>query len=205
MTRNQIEYAKLRETQRANAANESLTRTRDSTARDIGLRTLAETSRHNRAAESLDTRKVVETERSNAAKEAETNRSNIAREVETHRHQAATEAIDIGRAAVYAASQVEQARSDLAREAETKRHNMAMELKNLSPTVVTPTTLQTTSPSSQPSIDIDIHAAPTYSDDGWRGGGFSRSRGWGGTRGWGTRGSGFSGNRYTDRLDEPNT
>lgn len=51
MTKNQIEYLKLRETQRSNAANERLTEIRDKNAKDLGFATLGETARHNLATE----------------------------------------------------------------------------------------------------------------------------------------------------------
>lgn len=60
MTRNQIEYRSILETERANKAKES------------------ENERSNLA-------KEAETHRSNVANETETNRSNVARETETHR------------------------------------------------------------------------------------------------------------------------
>lgn len=148
MTKNQIEYAKLRETIRNNTAQEGLTRKRDEAARVLGINTLAESSRHNQAVEVLDTAKLgetkrsnlareAETQRSNVAKETETNRANVAREVETERHQKASEAIDIGRAATTAAQAAETVRSNLARESETTRHNLVMESKNLQPQVIT--------------------------------------------------------------------
>lgn len=145
MTKNQIEYGKLRETQRANLSQEDLTRKRDTAAKELGINTLAETSRHNKAVEILDSSKLAETVRSNVAKEQETRRHNEAGELlgskqldETIRHQTATEgetqrhnkvgeAVDIGRAATYATSEAAKAVVDSAKTAETARHNMVVE------------------------------------------------------------------------------
>lgn len=158
MTKNQIEFNKLLETRRANQAQEILTRRRDDRSHSLGLAQLGETSKHNRATESLDSAKLVETTRSNkerekethranVAKEDETKRSNIARESETQRHNERTEAIDIGRAATYAGQL-----------AETLRHNLRMESKNLRPQViVTGSSSSSTSTSdTKPSEPIEV-------------------------------------------------
>lgn len=144
MTRNQIEFAKLRETQRANLANEELTRLRDSRAHSVSLGQLQETGRHNQAVEALDTKRVSEQYRHNLATEIleqdsqrERRRANLAQEQlkttelglkaqevdlraesqeETHRHNVETEA----------AKSVDQA-LDAARIQETQRHNVQQE------------------------------------------------------------------------------
>lgn len=51
LTKNQIEYLKHKETQRANLSQESLTRSRDQTSRELGFANLAELGRHNIEAE----------------------------------------------------------------------------------------------------------------------------------------------------------
>lgn len=142
MTKNQIEYAKLLETTRANKANESLTKQRDTRAYEINLGQLGETKRHNVATEaqaraSLDetirsnqareaheVNVLAETKRSNQAREAETQRSNLAREAETHRSNVAQE-IELNRS--HLANEAETRRSNIAREAETARSNRANE------------------------------------------------------------------------------
>lgn len=93
MTKNQIEYLKLRETQRSNLAQEDLTRSRDSRTYEIGLGTLAESQRHNRATESQARLSLDETARHNLAGEAltrssldESIRHNQAVETEASRH-----------------------------------------------------------------------------------------------------------------------
>lgn len=109
MTKNQIEFNKLLETQRANRRQEELTALRDSNTYAIGLGTLRETERANRAKEGynlsyldelsranqakelLSYGTLRETLRSNKAREAELSRSNLARETETIRANIAAE------------------------------------------------------------------------------------------------------------------
>lgn len=142
MTKNQIEYAKLLETSRANKANEELTKRRDDRAYEVNLGQLDESRRHNVATEaqaraSLDetiranqareaheVNVLAETKRSNQAREAETQRSNLAREAETHRSNVAQE-VELNRS--HLANEAETRRSNLAREAETSRSNRANE------------------------------------------------------------------------------
>lgn len=116
MTRNQIEYLKFKESQRSNMRQEELTAARDSTARELGFGTLAETTRHNQASEAHNTRVLGETQRHNVAQEfhnaqvlGEQIRSNVARE------------------ALQRAANEETARSNLARERESSRHNQELE------------------------------------------------------------------------------
>lgn len=116
MTKNQIEYHKLLETQRSNQANEAIQSERNAQTYDLGLKNyglglqqLAETSRHNVATEQLNKLSLDETSRHNLqseyqnaqalleqqrhsrAVEAETNRANLARESETTRANIAAE------------------------------------------------------------------------------------------------------------------
>lgn len=93
MTKNQIEYLKLRESQRANLAQEGLTRARDQRSYEIGLKTLAESSRHNLATEEQARASLDETSRHNLAGEGQAQRSldesvrhNKATEQEMQRH-----------------------------------------------------------------------------------------------------------------------
>lgn len=93
MTKNQIEYLKLRESQRANLAQEDLIRTRDQRSYAIGLGTLAESQRHNMVTESQARASLDETSRHNVAGEKqaqlnleETTRHNKATEEEMRRH-----------------------------------------------------------------------------------------------------------------------
>lgn len=117
MTHNQIEYWKLQEQKRSNAANErenarhnvasEVETNRSNLAKEtISAGTLAEDMRHNRAGES-------ETYRHNMANENEATRSNKAREFETWRSNLARE--------------IETQRSNLAKESETNRSNVANE------------------------------------------------------------------------------
>lgn len=104
MTRNQIQYAQLLEDTRAHKAQESIARTRDQLAHELGVQQLAETSRSNLAREGETSLHNRVTEASTAAKYAsdvleserklaEQKRSNQAREVETTRHNLAWESI----------------------------------------------------------------------------------------------------------------
>lgn len=93
MTKNQIEYLKLRESQRANLAQEDLTRARDQRSYLIGLGTLAESQRHNIASEQQAKASLDETSRHNIAGEQlsgktleESIRHNKAGEAELRRH-----------------------------------------------------------------------------------------------------------------------
>lgn len=97
MTANQINYWKLQEDKRSNAAkewethrsnttNEELTRRRDENTLYLGEANLAESKRHNLVGEQ-------ETNRSNLAREYETQRANLAREYETSRTNLANEAL----------------------------------------------------------------------------------------------------------------
>lgn len=65
MTRNQIDYLKLLETQRNNKAIERLTEARDQVNRDLGFATLGETTRHNYATEQHNRSVLDETIRHN--------------------------------------------------------------------------------------------------------------------------------------------
>lgn len=85
MTKNQIEYAKLLETSRANVAQETLTSSRDERQYSLGLGNLAETGRANLEREKLQAANLSELGRSNRARESEQARSNFAREVEARR------------------------------------------------------------------------------------------------------------------------
>lgn len=113
MTKNQIEFNKLLETQRANQREEELTRVRDERTYALGQDQLAEAARHNRTTEKQYASSLDETARSNRAREYETARSNKQRELETHRSNLAHES--------------ELFRSNVSREAETRRANLAAE------------------------------------------------------------------------------
>lgn len=141
MTKNQIEYLKLRESQRANLAQEDLTRLRDQRSYAINLGTLAESQRHNVATEQQARASLDETSRHNLAGEQELKRHNIAGEQyneralqEQSRHNAAQESIGRSQVgATYASIALgyqqlgETQRANLAREAETNRSNVARE------------------------------------------------------------------------------
>lgn len=94
MTRNQIEYLKLRETQRSNQTQEELTRQRDQTTRELGFANLAEAQRHNLAGEQHNINVLGETKRHNVATEQQQVAQlqyNYAVLGETQRHNQATE------------------------------------------------------------------------------------------------------------------
>lgn len=80
MTKNQIEFNKLRETQRANRASEDLTRKRDIASRDLGLSQLQEAARHNMQVELNARDNLAEQFRHNTAQLEEQHRNNLARE-----------------------------------------------------------------------------------------------------------------------------
>lgn len=120
MTRNQIDYLKLVETQRANAVQEDLTRIRDQANIEIGRGQLEESKRHNLAQEQYQMGSLQELSRHNQATELlgtqqlqESSRHNLATELEATRHNTAAEN--------------EMYRSNLARETETHRANVQSE------------------------------------------------------------------------------
>lgn len=80
MTKNQIEYNKLVETQRANRAQEMLTSERDLAARRLGLNTLQETQRHNEQVELNARDNLAEQYRNNVAQLAELQRTHLVNE-----------------------------------------------------------------------------------------------------------------------------
>lgn len=82
MTANQIAYQKLLEDQRSHKAGEAQK-----------VAELEESSRHNRASESVEMGKLGEAIRINTINSAETQRSNLARELETNRSNLASERI----------------------------------------------------------------------------------------------------------------
>lgn len=148
MTRNQIEYSKLLETQRTNRVNEGLTRQRDVNTYLLGSRQLSESQRHNRETEAQGRQNLQETRRSNQAREqisldtlAETRRSNLATEalrgreadikageLEVHRGTLdETRRTNQVREGIQRDTLAETTRSNLAREAETARHDIATE------------------------------------------------------------------------------
>lgn len=118
MTRNQIEYAKHLETQRANRAQEALTQQRDAQAHEVSLAQLGETTRHNRAGEAQQVAVLGEQSRHNLATE-ELSRAQLG-ELQTHNR--ATE-----RNAALTLS--EQQRANVAREREQQRSNLAQEIE----------------------------------------------------------------------------
>lgn len=150
MTKNQIEYLKLLETERSNKATEDINRSKVASDREIGLGQLAESKRHNLAGEQqqiailgetqrhnvigeqLQAQSISEVMRSNRAQESlqlksqlENERSNRAREAETERTNRARE-VETERS--NRANEKEYNRSNLAREEETHRTNVANEL-----------------------------------------------------------------------------
>lgn len=148
MTKNQIEYLKLLESQRSNKAQESLTAKRDATTRELGFGNLAETTRHNLQSEAHNRAVLDETSRHNVVVENETQRHNVSQEqlgrdqllelnrhntvteghtaqqiLESARHNQATESIERDKAA----TQRYQADTQRYSALETSRHNLAVE------------------------------------------------------------------------------
>lgn len=113
MTANQIAYQRNLETARSNRANEVETKRHNLADEGLGIKSLSESQRHNRATES-------ETNRSNLAREMETTRSNLAKEALTSSYNRAM--IAQGWSSIQ-----ETARANQAREWETNRANTARE------------------------------------------------------------------------------
>lgn len=86
MTRNQIEYAKLKEDRRSNRAQEQLTSQRDTNTYTLGLATLDETKRANRAKEAENSKHNRNTEGLGWATLMETHRANVTDENERERN-----------------------------------------------------------------------------------------------------------------------
>lgn len=116
MTKNQIEYNKLRETQRANRATEELTTERDEAQRRLGLRTLQETARHNQQVELQARDNLAEQFRNNTAQLNELQRAHLASEGIAQQN-ADTERERSG----------EIIRHDATSEKENERHNRELE------------------------------------------------------------------------------
>lgn len=142
MTKNQIEFNKLREVQRANRIQEAQTALRDQRTHDVATAQLGEATRHNKATEIEARRHNVSSEGISQGQLDETRRANYAREeidtkrlAETATHNRASEVIDTGRLTLDTASQVERS-----------RHNLAMEAKDLSPKVNVTATPSTSTP-----------------------------------------------------------
>lgn len=103
------------------------------TKNQIDYQRNVETSRANRATESLREAELGETRRSNQARETETQRANVAKETETHRSNIANEFLTASRdsesARANRAREFETHRSNLANEVETRRSHVANELE----------------------------------------------------------------------------
>lgn len=91
MTANQINYWKLKETERSNKVNEGENLRSHKASEALKGRELDEGERHNRAVETTAAFNAMETQRHNIAGETETHRSNVARETETERSNRARE------------------------------------------------------------------------------------------------------------------
>lgn len=187
MTKNQIEYEKLLETQRNNRVAAELTRIRDQAAIKNAALSLDETARHNLAFEREQTRHARQTEAQERANLAEKQRASkvqegltMRRDQETARHQLAGEeqakrdlderkrhaiVTEVETSIVDAANQLINEQRNL----ETKRHNLVMESKNLRPqvTVTTaPNVVNLTNPSSRRKTRLpNEHSTPMSSND----------------------------------------
>lgn len=138
MTKNQIEYLKLLETQRSNQAVEAETGRANRERERQGQISLDEQSRSNLANEKIKADTLIEQSRHNLATESETNRANLARELETSLHNRNTEHVAMlnysetaranrERERLTSEAQDEQRRANLAREAENERSHRADE------------------------------------------------------------------------------
>lgn len=130
MTKNQIEFNKLKETIRTNRANEALIEARDTATRRLGLDSLRETQRHNAQVELQARDNLAEQYRNNVAQLAELQRAHLTSEglatsrlaldldalAETKRSHQQAEQISIDR------NKLSQLELD-----EVKRHNQANE------------------------------------------------------------------------------
>lgn len=152
LTKNQIEYLKHKEQQRANVANEELTRRRDATTRELGFANLTEVSRHNLAYEENARFVAQEQRRHNFESEAisrlglDLQRKDLdlkGRSLdETIRHNVASEQVSLGQLELNRQTLLEQARHNVANEkynqdqlthsrnvlGEQIRHNQASEI-----------------------------------------------------------------------------
>lgn len=126
MTRNQIDYAKLLETQRANMEQEDITRRRDQTNRELGLRAAEETERANRERELFNRDSLSESARHNLASESQAALSLH----ESTRHNTELERIQAANQYLESLKLAENQRANKARESETIRHNVATETEN---------------------------------------------------------------------------
>lgn len=120
MTKNQIEYQKLKETQRSNRVGEKETGRHNLEVENQGQQQIDESKRHNRATEGVDLSRLAETERSNKA--VESLRSRELAEISTHNRR--TEGIDISKLQ-------EQQRSNLANESLKREQNIETNRANI--------------------------------------------------------------------------
>lgn len=138
MTRNQIEFNKLLETNRSNLANEEIQRTRAATDRELGFANLSESQRHNMASERMQVLSLDETSRHNLATESnaravleEQHRSNVQHELLTAQQQAEqrrhNQAVEYETARSNVSREQEQMRSNRANEREAERAHRASE------------------------------------------------------------------------------
>lgn len=145
MTKNQIEFLKLRETQRSNSMTADLRQQELGNKFAIETLQLGESARHNKAMEANAANEVAEKVRHNILGDLhsemsvnEQRRANLAREAEQHRANVASEQLSLSSLAAnrqYQQAQIglgysqvaETSRANQAREAETTRANIAEE------------------------------------------------------------------------------
>lgn len=106
-------------------ATEDLTRKRDETNRELGLRAAAETERANRERELFSRNSLYETARHNLAGESQAALSLH----ESTRHNKELEAINVAQNYLDSLQLAENQRANKARELETNRHNIASEIE----------------------------------------------------------------------------
>lgn len=125
MTRNQLEYLRLLETERSNKAVEQQTALRDSRTYALGVRSQDEVERANRERELFNRDSLRETGRHNQAVESH----NLAQLQESMRHNLSTENMSAITNQLRLQELDEVRRTNLARETENRRHNLAAEVE----------------------------------------------------------------------------
>lgn len=137
MTRNQIEFLKLLETQRANSASEIEVARANRERERQGQVALDETARRNLATEHLSSQQLLESIRHNTATETESRRHNIASELSIAQQMEETRRANLAREQISFDANAETRRSNLQREQlqaaqleETQRANVVREQQN---------------------------------------------------------------------------
>jgi len=144
MTKNQIDYASLKETERSNRAAEAENFRHNFRTEELGFKNLDESRRHNVATESNQFFQVHEQARHNLAGEQETNRHNLISEEyglkqinETARHNVQQEKLGFATLGESRRHNIANESFNLQNLSEAHRHNLASELNQRYATDVT--------------------------------------------------------------------